>query len=84
MIIAAKMVGILLMSCSFLVMLLIVVMILVVHIKLWHEKKIEESDKRFHELKERIDDTQALFRNEVTILIQKFDKLLTGMAKKNE
>lgn len=83
MILASSMVGIMLMACSFLVMLLIIVMILVVHIKTWYEKRMEESDKRFIELKERIDDTQHLFRNEVVNLINRFDKLISGMEKKN-
>lgn len=82
MILLASLVGVLLLSCSFLVVLLLMVMMLVVHIKSWYQKREIESDKRFVELKERIDDTQRLFRNEVLNLIERFDKLLTGMEKK--
>lgn len=82
MILLASLVGVLLLSCSFLVVLLLMVMILVVHIKNWYEKRDREAERKFIDLKERIDDTQRLFRNEVLNLIERFDKLLTGIEKK--
>lgn len=57
---------ILLLATTFLLLVLIGGIIVTVHFKKTIEKNQEASDKRFNELKDRIDETQALFRKEVS------------------
>lgn len=75
------MIGVLLLSASLLLVLLLVVMVLVVWMKQWATKKDEESKQRFKELKESIDDTQRLFRVQVSDILKKLSNLL---SEKNE
>lgn len=68
--------GILLMSSSMLFIMLIVVILVAMHLKGWAEKKDIEYHIRIDELKERIDDTQRLFRNEVSKILIEVSKII--------
>lgn len=68
--------GILLMSASMLFIMLIVVILVAMHLKGWAEKKDIEYHIRIDELKERIDDTQRLFRNEVSKILIEVSKII--------
>jgi len=70
------MIGILLVSSTFLIVILIAVLLLAFNVKRWAEVKEDENKKRFDELKARIDETQNLFKNQVTELITNFKNLL--------
>lgn len=68
--------GILLMSSSMLFIMLIVVILVAMHLKGLAEKKDIEYHIRIDELKERIDDTQRLFRNEVSKILIEVSKII--------
>lgn len=70
------MLGVLLLSGSFFLVILFACLALVVHIKNWTIKRDDDNQKRFEELTGKIDDTQRLFRNQVTDLLTRFDRLL--------
>jgi len=70
------MIEVLLLSASFMIILLIMVLVLAFHVKTWAYKKEEENQKRFNELTKRIDETQRLFKTEVTEILSSFKKIL--------
>lgn len=52
------------------------VILVAMHLKGWAEKKDIEYHIRIDELKERIDDTQRLFRNEVSKILIEVSKII--------
>lgn len=70
------MIGILLLSASFMILLLIAILILAWGIKKWSYEREEANKKRFDELTSRIDETQNLFKTEVAEILNNFQKLL--------
>lgn len=72
----SKMIGVLVLSASFMMLILIGIIVLVVHIKVWATKKEEANERMFNELKQRIDDTQNLFKKEVTNILTTFKEII--------
>lgn len=70
------MIEILLLSGTFMIIILLFVMWLAFNMKKWAQEKEIESQKRFDELTERINETQALFRKEVTEILKNITKIL--------
>ena len=70
------MIGILLLSASFMILLLIAILILAWGIKKWAYEREEANKKRFDEFTSRIDETQNLFKTEVAEILNNFQKLL--------
>ena len=64
------MLWVVLLSSSLLIIILIGVLVMAFHIKNYVQKREEDNQKRFEELKERIDETQQLFRSEVTAALR--------------
>lgn len=78
------MIEILLLSGTFMIIILLFVMWLALNMKKWAEEKEIESQKRFDELTERINETQALFKKEVTEILKNITKILpTSSNDKN-
>lgn len=72
----AKMTAALILASFFLMLILIIAITLALSLKTWVYKKDEVNEKRFQVLKERIDETQSLFKNEVTEILQNVRKIL--------
>lgn len=72
----SNMIGILVLSSSFMVLILIAILILAWSVKKWAYQKEEINQKRFEDLSKRIDETQKLFKTEVTEILNNFQKLL--------
>lgn len=70
------MIGILVLSSSFMVLILIAILILAWSVKKWAYQREEINQKRFDDLNKRIDETQNLFKNEVAEILNNFQKLL--------
>lgn len=66
----------LILASFFLMLILIVTITLALSLKTWVYNKDEANQKRFQILKERIDETQSLFKNEVTEILQNVRKIL--------
>lgn len=66
----------LILASFFLMLILIIAITLALSLKTWVYKKDEVNEKRFQVLKERIDETQSLFKNEVTEILQNVRKIL--------
>lgn len=70
------MLWVILLSSSFLVVILIGVLVLAFNVRNYVHHREEENKKRFDELKERIDETQDLFRKEVTQILNTFKAII--------
>lgn len=66
----------LILASFFLMLILIVTITLALSLKTWVYKKDEVNEKRFQVLKERIDETQSLFKTEVTEILQNVKKMI--------
>lgn len=66
----------LILASFFLMLILIIAITLALSLKTWVYKKDEVNEKRFQVLKERIDETQSLFKKEVSDILANFKKLL--------
>ena len=70
------MIAALLFSASFMILILISILILAINVKKWAEIKEQENQKKFEELTKRINETQSLFKIEITEILQSFKKIL--------
>ena len=70
------MIGVLALSATFLVIILVAILILAFNVKKWAHDKEESNQKRFDELTKRIDDTQNLFKTEVAQILQTYKNIL--------
>jgi len=66
------MIGALLVGSTFLILILIAVLYLAMNIKKWANRK----DDEFKEMTKRIDDTQSLFKTEITKVLKNLNNLL--------
>jgi hypothetical protein len=58
------------------IIILIVIMVIAFNIKTWVTRREVENQQRFDELTKRIDETQSLFRNQVTNILDNFKNLI--------
>jgi hypothetical protein len=72
------MIGVLLLASSFLILIFLAVLFLAFSIKKWSYDRELENSRKFDELAKRIDDTQALFKNQVTELLSTMGKLISN------
>lgn len=70
------MIAALLFSASFMILILISILILAINVKKWAAIKEQENQKKFEELTKRINETQSLFKREITEILQSFKKIL--------
>jgi sensor domain CHASE-containing protein len=70
------MIEVLLLSATFMIIILIVIMVIAFNIKTWVTRREVENQQRFDELTKRIDETQSLFRNQVTNILDNFKNLI--------
>lgn len=66
------MIGMLLVSSSLMILMIVVVLYLAVSFKTWANKKEEEMKG----MARRIDETQSLFKKEITQLLQNVNKII--------
>ncbi len=66
----------LLLTGTFLVIMFLGMVILIVQAKNWMQAKDEEKREQIKELTRRIDETQSLFRKEVSEILSNFKQLL--------
>ncbi len=70
------MIELLLLTGTFLVVIILGIIVLIVQAKNWMQAKDEEKKQRIEELTRRIDETQELFRKEVSEILTNFKQLL--------
>jgi len=70
------MIAVLVISSTFMVVIFIAIFIFALHIKRWAVYKETETQKRFDRLTERIDETQRLFREDVSKILKSVKSLI--------
>lgn len=70
------MIAVLVISSAFMVVIFIAIFIFALHIKRWAVYKETETQKRFDRLTERIDETQRLFREDVSKILNSVKSLI--------
>lgn len=70
------MIGALLLSATFMMLILIAILILAFNLKTWVKKRDEINQKKIENLRERIDETQGLFKKEITGLLNDFRNVI--------
>ena len=70
------MIEVLLLSASFMIIILLGIIILVVNFKRWVEKRDEFIVNRINQLNKSIDETKAIYKNEITDILKQLKKLL--------
>lgn len=70
------MIEILLLSATFMIVIFIGIMVIVINFKRWFERKDILTQQRIDDLTKKIDDTQTLFKTEITEILTEFKKLL--------
>lgn len=70
------MIEILLLSATFMIVIFIGIMVIVINFKRWFEQKDITTQGKIDDLTKRIDETQALFKTEITEILTEFKKLL--------
>jgi len=66
----------LLLSSTFMVIILVAILVLAISVKRWAADRERDNQKRFEELTKRIDETQNLFRTQVADILDNFKNLL--------
>jgi len=67
---------VLLLSASFMIIILLGIIILVVNFKRWVEKRDEFIVNRINQLNKSIDETKSIYKNEITDILKQLKKLL--------
>lgn len=75
---AINVIGVLLIGSSFLIIILIFLVLLAFSFKKWAKEREESNQQRFDELTRRIDETQNLFKQQVTAILNNFNNLLNN------
>lgn len=70
------MIEVLLLSASFMIIILLGIIILVVNFKRWVEKRDEFIVNRINQLNKSIDETKSIYKNEITDILKQLKKLL--------
>lgn len=70
------MIGILLVVSSLLLLILLSIIILAVHLIQWIKRRDTANEKVYNQLRTEINDTQSLFRKEVTAILNQFKNIL--------
>ena len=70
------MIELLLLTGTFLVVIILGIIVLIVQAKNWMQAKDEERKQSLKELTRRIDETQDLFRKEISEILTNFKQLL--------
>lgn len=70
------MIAVLVISSTFMVVIFIAIFIFALRIKRWAVYKETETQKRFDRLTERIDETQRLFREDVSKILNSVKSLI--------
>jgi len=67
---------VLLLSASFMIIILLGIIILVVNFKRWVEKRDEFIVNRINQLNKSIDETKSIYKNEITDILKQLKNLL--------
>jgi len=67
---------VLLLSASFMIIILLGIIILVVNFKRWVEKRDEFIVNRINQLNRSIDETKSIYKNEITDILKQLKNLL--------
>jgi len=67
---------VLLLSASFMIIILLGIIILVVNFKRWAEKRDEFIVNRINQLNKSIDETKSIYKNEITDILKQLKNLL--------
>jgi len=67
---------VLLLSASFMIIILLGIIILVVNFKRWVERRDEFIVNRINQLNKSIDETKAIYKNEITDILKQLKNLL--------
>lgn len=70
------MIEVLLLSASFMIIILLGIIILVVNFKRWVERRDEFIVNRINQLNKSIDETKAIYKNEITDILKQLKNLL--------
>lgn len=70
------MIEVLLLSASFMIIILLGIIILVVNFKRWVEKRDEFIVNRINQLNRSIDETKSIYKNEITDILKQLKNLL--------
>lgn len=70
------MIGALLLSATFMMLILIAILLLDFNLKTWVKKRDEINQKKIEDLRGRIDETQGLFKKEITGLLNDFRNVI--------
>lgn len=70
------MIGALLLSATFMMLILIAILLLAFNLKTWVKKRDEINQKKIEDLRGRIDETQGLFKKEITGLLNDFRNVI--------
>lgn len=70
------MIEVLLLSASFMIIILLGIIILVVNFKRWAEKRDEFIVNRINQLNKSIDETKSIYKNEITDILKQLKNLL--------
>lgn len=70
------MIEVLLLSASFMIIILLGIIILVVNFKRWVEKRDEFIVNRINQLNKSIDETKSIYKNEITDILKQLKNLL--------
>ena len=70
------MIEVLLLSASFMIIILLGIIILVVNFKRWVERRDEFIVNRINQLNKSIDESKAIYKNEITDILKQLKKLL--------
>lgn len=70
------MIEVLLLSASFMIIILLGIIILVVNFKRWVERRDEFIVNRINQLNKSIDESKAIYKNEITDILKQLKNLL--------
>ena len=70
------MIGVLLLSASFMTLVMVAILILAFNLKTWVHRRDEINQKKIDDLKSRVDETQDLFKKEITGLLNDFRNVI--------